>query len=555
MNPTNPVSQGNPLAHSEHLAWQVRSDELAEWAWQHLVNRTDAWGSYLSLEQRDGPSTAKTAHGELTVGVLDSHFAACDVGDIIGLHAIAPGNTCQWIAIDIDLHGEPEPELVQLNLDAALAWYQKTKALGFDPLLLDSNGGGGFHLLVLFAEPISSQTAFSFGKWLISDWHDLGLGGPQEVFPKQPTLDKIKRFGNWLRLPGLHHTRPFVSRMWSGSAWLTADEAINAILETSGKSGDLIPTEAAEFSKSRLSPRPPGVVNSDDSDRPTFTVLHRLHNVTKHGSGWSACCPAHGDRDPSLTVSEAEDGKVLVHCHAGCDLADIAAAIDLPMQAFFPTSQTVRDGPVSVGYGFTSVEKSNRAQFERERAKHHGDVSNKLVAELAQSLGVSVASLIELGVGWSAEDDCWTFLERDGKGNVIGVMRRFRDNTQRVVLGSTRGLYIPDGLAARSGPVLVVEGSSDTAAATSVGLAAVGRPSASGGAPHLVELLGDDDRKIIVVGEMDAGRSGLWPGMKGAKQVATQLASRLPQSVKWALPPKGVKDIRDWIRKEARDAS
>src|SRR5262245_23694279 len=29
-------------------------------------------------------------------------------------------------------------------------------------------------------------------------------------------------------------------------------------------------------------------------------------------------CPAHDDRTPSLSVTEAPDGKVLVHCHAGC---------------------------------------------------------------------------------------------------------------------------------------------------------------------------------------------------------------------------------------------
>src|SRR3954453_13962774 len=37
------------------------------------------------------------------------------------------------------------------------------------------------------------------------------------------------------------------------------------------------------------------------------------------GSGWVARCPAHDDRTPSLSIRNAEHGKVLVRCHAACD--------------------------------------------------------------------------------------------------------------------------------------------------------------------------------------------------------------------------------------------
>jgi len=37
------------------------------------------------------------------------------------------------------------------------------------------------------------------------------------------------------------------------------------------------------------------------------------------GSTWMAPCPSHEDREPSLSIRDADDGKVLVHCHAGCD--------------------------------------------------------------------------------------------------------------------------------------------------------------------------------------------------------------------------------------------
>jgi phage/plasmid primase-like uncharacterized protein len=38
----------------------------------------------------------------------------------------------------------------------------------------------------------------------------------------------------------------------------------------------------------------------------------------KAGRGWSACCPAHDDRNPSLSIRDSASGGVLVKCFAGC---------------------------------------------------------------------------------------------------------------------------------------------------------------------------------------------------------------------------------------------
>ena len=45
------------------------------------------------------------------------------------------------------------------------------------------------------------------------------------------------------------------------------------------------------------------------------------------GGAWMVGCPAHEDRRPSLSVSAAKGGKVLVRCHAGCDQRDVIAAL------------------------------------------------------------------------------------------------------------------------------------------------------------------------------------------------------------------------------------
>ena len=47
----------------------------------------------------------------------------------------------------------------------------------------------------------------------------------------------------------------------------------------------------------------------------------------KVGGGWIARCPSHHDREPSLSIRDADDGKVLVRCHAGCDQEQVIAAL------------------------------------------------------------------------------------------------------------------------------------------------------------------------------------------------------------------------------------
>jgi putative DNA primase/helicase len=47
----------------------------------------------------------------------------------------------------------------------------------------------------------------------------------------------------------------------------------------------------------------------------------------KVGCGWVARCPAHDDRTPSLSIRDANDKKVLVRCHAGCDQERVIAAL------------------------------------------------------------------------------------------------------------------------------------------------------------------------------------------------------------------------------------
>ncbi len=71
---------------------------------------------------------------------------------------------------------------------------------------------------------------------------------------------------------------------------------------------------------------------------PVQTVLARLKGVKRSGDGWLARCPAHDDRNPSLSIGEGGDGRVLLNCHAGCQPGAVVKAIDLDLSDLFPDS-------------------------------------------------------------------------------------------------------------------------------------------------------------------------------------------------------------------------
>jgi hypothetical protein len=69
----------------------------------------------------------------------------------------------------------------------------------------------------------------------------------------------------------------------------------------------------------------------------TDALLDKLDGVKGTGPRrWLAKCPAHDDRSPSLSVRELDDGRVLVHDFAGCDVGDVLAAVGLTFDDLFP---------------------------------------------------------------------------------------------------------------------------------------------------------------------------------------------------------------------------
>lgn len=64
--------------------------------------------------------------------------------------------------------------------------------------------------------------------------------------------------------------------------------------------------------------------------------LGSLRKVKKTGSSdWLACCPAHDDKSPSMTITE-RDGWIGIKCFAGCAIDAIAGAVGMELHEFFP---------------------------------------------------------------------------------------------------------------------------------------------------------------------------------------------------------------------------
>jgi putative DNA primase/helicase len=59
-------------------------------------------------------------------------------------------------------------------------------------------------------------------------------------------------------------------------------------------------------------------------------ALARLKGVRPCAGGHVACCPAHDDQHPSLSIREAENGEALFRCFAGCSNHAIITALGDP---------------------------------------------------------------------------------------------------------------------------------------------------------------------------------------------------------------------------------
>lgn len=65
-------------------------------------------------------------------------------------------------------------------------------------------------------------------------------------------------------------------------------------------------------------------------------LLSKLEKVRGGKGRWTACCPAHNDKNPSLAIRLTDDDRILLKCFGGCSAAEIVESIGLTLSDLFP---------------------------------------------------------------------------------------------------------------------------------------------------------------------------------------------------------------------------
>jgi hypothetical protein len=231
-------------------------------------------------------------------------------------------------------------------------------------------------------------------------------------------------------------------------------------------------------------------------------VLDRLPDAKQTAGGWIACCPAHEDRTPSLSISEGNDGRVLMNCFAGCSFDSICQSLGLSVKDLMPAD--VKSAK--------SCKSSGKDEIEATYA--YRDSDGKVVFE--------VVRLRPKG-----------FRQRqpDGKGGWIWKVKDVPVIPYR----------LPEILKEKESAVAIVEGEKDCDSLAKIGVLATCNAGGAGKwkPEHSNWLRG---RNVCILPDNDA------PGRNHARSVALSLQN-LAKSVRIVelpdLPPKG--DVSDWI--------
>lgn len=226
--------------------------------------------------------------------------------------------------------------------------------------------------------------------------------------------------------------------------------------------------------------------------------LSSLDKVKPTGErSYAACCPAHDDHNPSLSISETTEGRILVHCHAGCTTASVLKAMNLAFADLEP--------PNSAG--------SSTAAIYYDYRNADGNLVHQTVRY---------------------PDKKFRQRRPDGSGGWTWDLKGIR-----LQLYNFPELAAADTAVA----VFIVEGEKDVESARAMGLMATCNPMGAGKwgvvADDAAKVLAG--RSVVVIADKDE------PGRKHAQDVAGSLHGHAGTVKVVELPGDGVKDVSDFF--------
>jgi len=228
-------------------------------------------------------------------------------------------------------------------------------------------------------------------------------------------------------------------------------------------------------------------------------VLDRLNGVKKTGeSQYVACCPAHDDKKPSLSISES-NGKILLHCQAGCDTQRVVEAIGIQMKDLY------------------IQERSGGWELLRDHLYH--DEAGSVIAKK------------EL------------YLKPDG--SKTGVWLRLRNGKyEKGLKGLDIPLYNLPALVGSAGAVYIAEGEKDADTLNRMGFTATTSPNGAGSKWKVTYNKYFSDRDVVILTDNDEPGHLHGEGIKRALIPVAKSVKFIPATAIWPdVPPKG--DISD----------
>jgi hypothetical protein len=263
---------------------------------------------------------------------------------------------------------------------------------------------------------------------------------------------------------------------------------------------------------------------------PINKLLSRLKRVHGRDGQWSALCPSHDDHSPSLSISEADDGRVLIKCHAGCSVEAIAAKVGLSLRDLFTDASQSHEKRAAARPGERRFEAfADAVDFVLKGVRRN----TRSPYELSAQYGYRTTDGGELRV---------LRFEAEGKPKMIRQVSQ-RDGAWEAKRGQAKALPYRLEALGDDPIVLLVEGEKCVEALRAIGLAAT---TSVGGAnaARKTDWTGLAGRTVVAFPDNDAA------GQNYVRDVAAALGKGPLPTVD--LPVGSGEDVVDYVEQRTR---